>query len=114
VTRALSSLLPLRVSGVYSPEDPNMELVRVLNVLEPMFLSLDNNHKAKTAKMYGRYAAPGSVMFVHDWEQRDLSRPHWDVARADIMGTLLALGYTPQYFDFAEHINSATRVFVRG
>ena len=98
------------------PSDPtthNKEVISVIDVGHPILGLFDNGDKKKETDAYARYMAVGSVLLLHDWEHLDLPRPHWEMTYSMVAKTLEALGFQKAYFDFAEHIGSSTRAFIR-
>lgn len=101
------------VLGAHTVDNPSPEVVKVLDVNEPVFAVFDNGDKVKEVRMYARFLPPGSVLLVHDWRLLDLPKPHWEVGPNDVLPELTARGLEPKYGDFAEHIGSSIRVFER-
>lgn len=73
----------------------------------------DNGDKVRETNCYARYLAVGSVLLLHDWEHSGLPKPHWEMTYAYVSIELERRGFVPAYHDFADHIGSSTRAFVR-
>jgi len=103
------------LTNVYpdQPETHNQEVVESLNTGYPILALFDNGDKKKETDIYARYMAVGSVLLLHDWEHLDLPRPHWEMTHSMVANTLCKLGFEKKYFDFAEHIGSSTRAYMR-
>jgi hypothetical protein len=73
----------------------------------------DNGDKIRETNCYARYLPVGSVLLLHDWEHLDLPKPHWEMTYSYVSTELELRGFRKAYFDFAEHIGSSTRAFIR-
>lgn len=82
-------------------------------MLWPQIALFDNGDKIRETNCYARYLPVGSVLLLHDWEHLDLPKPHWEMTYSYVSVELEARGFRKAYFDFAEHIGSSTRVFIR-
>ena len=88
-------------------------LLKVLSIGEPMIALFDNGDKKRETDNYCRYLAVGSVLLLHDWEHLGLPKPHWEMTYSMVSSELESRGFQKAYFDFAEHIGSSTRAFIR-
>jgi hypothetical protein len=94
-------------------DNPNPEVVKVLDVGEPIIALFDNGDKTRETHIYCKHLKVGSVLLLHDWEHLGLPMPHWEMTYSFVQEELESRGFVKAYFDFAEHIGSSTRAFIR-